>query len=226
MLSSIIIQGILIGVLVSIPMGPIGVLCIQRTVHQGRTSGFISGLGAATADSFFAAIAGFGLTFITNFFRDQQFYLMLGGAFVLIFLGLKIFFTNTIAQVRKYRFKRSNPFADFVSVFFLTLSNPITILFFGLVLTGIGILKDDVVQMRLLVLGIFLGAILWWFLLSSLVDLFRKYFRLKLIFWLNKVAGILIVVFGIFTLFNAFYPQITSGSMGNSKIVNITNKIK
>ena len=95
MIPELFIQGILIGLFVSIPMGPIGVLCLQRTLQQGRLSGFISGLGAATADTVFASIAGLGLTMISDFFQDHQLYIMLVGAVLLIFLGLRMFFRNT-----------------------------------------------------------------------------------------------------------------------------------
>lgn len=226
MISSVLLQGLIIGILVSIPMGPIGVLCIQRTVHQGRRSGIISGIGAATADSSFAFIAGFGLTFITNFFKEQQFYLMLGGALVLIFLGLKLFFTDTIKQVRKYRVKKSNPIGDFISVFLLTLSNPMTILFFGVVFTGLGIVKDNIVQTGTLIGGIFLGAVSWWLTLSTLVSFFHNFFRIRIIFWINKVAGILIVVFGILAVLNAYFPQFNNAKIGKSQIVNMSNSIK
>ncbi|HRS19005.1 MAG TPA: LysE family translocator [Bacteroidales bacterium] len=226
MLSSILLEGIIIGILVSIPMGPIGVLCVQRTVHQGRRSGLISGLGAAVADSSFAFIAGFGLTFLTDFFKSQQFYLMFGGAIVLIFLGFRLFFTDTIKEVKKYRIQRANPYTDFMSVFLLTLSNPITILFFGLVFTGLGVVKENIVQTGTLIGGIFLGAICWWFILTTVVSYFRNLFKIRIIFWINKVAGMLIVLFGALAMFNAFYPQFNNEKIQKSPIVNMSNKLK
>jgi len=226
MLSSILIEGLIIGILVSIPMGPIGVLCVQRTVHQGRRSGLVSGLGAAVADSSFAFIAGFGLTFVTDFFEEQQFYLMFGGALVLMFLGLRLFFTDTIKEVKKYRMQRANPYTDFMSVFVLTLSNPITILFFGLVFTGLGVVKNNIVHTGTLIGGIFLGAMIWWFTLTTIVSYFRKLFKIRIIFWINKVAGILIVLFGLIALYNAFYPQLNSEAIEKSPIVNMSNKLK
>jgi threonine/homoserine/homoserine lactone efflux protein len=223
MISSIFFQGVIIGILVSIPMGPIGVLCVQRTLHQGRKIGFVSGLGAASADSFFATIAGFGLTFISDFFTNNQFIITLLGATVLVILGVRLFITNTIAQVRKYKTKKTNMFSDFISVFFLTLSNPITIIFFGLVFTGLGIVKNDTQSLIFLIIGIFTGAILWWFILSSLVNLFRQYFKIRIIFYINKFAGVLIVLFGIFALLNAFYPNmIDEKSLQKTNIVNFS----
>lgn len=222
MIASILIEGFIIGIIVSIPLGPIGVLCIQRTLLQGRRSGFVSGIGAATADSSFAFIAGFGLSFIAKFFEEQHFYIMLAGAAVLIFLGFRLFFTNTIKQVRRYRnMYKSNPFSDFFSVFGLTLSNPVTILFFGLVFTSLGLVKNNIGHTLTLVGGVFLGACTWWFILVSLVSTFRNLFKLRVIFWINKAAGILIVCFGFFAIYNAFFP-VTTEQVG--KQIEFLNK--
>ncbi len=206
MLTNLFIQGILIGLFVSIPMGPIGVLCIQRTLQQGRLSGFISGLGAACADTLFASIAGFGLTMVSDFFQEQRLYIMLVGALILIALGLRMFFRNTIKQVRAYKYKQSNLISDFFSVFVLTITNPITIIFYGIVFASLGMVQDNFMSLGLLLSGIFCGAISIWFVLSTFVNIFRKYFRLRVIFYINKIAGILIVLFGLFAAYNAFSP--------------------
>ncbi|MDR2962396.1 MAG: LysE family translocator [Bacteroidales bacterium] len=210
MIAQILFEGFIIGIIVSIPLGPIGVLCIQRTLLQGRRSGFVSGLGAASADSTFAFIAGFGLSFIANFFEEQHFYIMLAGAAVLIFFGIRLFFANTIKQVRRYKnIQKHNPFSDFFSVFGLTLTNPVTILFFGLVFTSLGLVKNNIWHTLTIVAGVFLGTCTWWFVLVSLVSAFRNLFKLRVIFWINKAAGILIVGFGIFAIINAFHPLTT-----------------
>ena len=187
-------------------MGPIGVLCIQRTLQQGRLSGFISGLGAACADTLFASIAGFGLTMVSDFFQEQRLYIMLVGALILIALGLRMFFRNTIKQVRAYKYKQSNLISDFFSVFVLTITNPITIIFYGIVFASLGMVQDNFMSLGLLLSGIFCGAISIWFVLSTFVNIFRKYFRLRVIFYINKIAGILIVLFGLFAAYNAFSP--------------------
>ncbi|MBO7125254.1 MAG: LysE family translocator [Bacteroidales bacterium] len=205
-MTSLFLQGILIGLFVSIPMGPIGVLCIQRTLHQGRLSGFISGLGAACADTFFASIAGFGLTMISDFFQEQKMYIMLVGAVILIFLGCRMFFRNTIKQVREYKYKQSNLLTDFISVFALTITNPLTIIFYGIVFASFGMVQDNMFSLGTVLFGIFCGAISIWFVLSTFVNIFRKYFRLRVIFYINKIAGIIIVLFGIFAVYNAFSP--------------------
>ncbi|MCQ2959639.1 MAG: LysE family translocator [Bacteroidales bacterium] len=196
----------MIGLFVSIPMGPIGILCIQRTLQQGRLSGFISGLGAACADTVFASIAGLGLTLVSDFFKEQHMLIMLIGSVILIALGLRMFFKNTIKQARAFKYKESNSLSDFFSVFVLTITNPITIIFYGIVFASLGIVQDDIYSLIIFLSGIFCGAISIWFLLSTFVNIFRKYFRLRIIFYINKIAGIILVLFGIFAVYNAFSP--------------------
>lgn len=186
-------------------MGPIGVLCVQRTLNNGKLAGFISGLGAAFADTFFATIAGLGLSYIVNFFEKQQVYLMISGGMILIGLGIKIFVTNTIRQFKKKQNKRSIA-SDFISVFFLTLSNPLTILFFGVVFAGLNLIdENDASSIYSVLLGIFSGALLWWFSLSSIVGLLKNRFRLRWLWWFNKVAGAIIIIFGIVVSISVFY---------------------
>ncbi len=206
MLTSLFIQGILIGLFVSIPGGPIGVLCIQRTLQQGRLSGFISGLGAACADTLFAGIAGYGLTMVSDFFQEKKMYIMLVGAVILMFLGLRMFFRNTINQARAYKYKRSNLFSDFFSVFALTITNPLTIIFYGIVFASFDMVQDNFWSLGMILSGIFCGAISIWFVLSTFVNIFRKYFRLRVIFYINKIAGVIIILFGLFAVYNAFSP--------------------
>ncbi len=193
----ILVKGVAIGIAVSAPMGPIGVLCVQKTVNKGRKIGFLSGLGAAAADSVYAIIAAFGLGFMQKFFTDNQFVLQVVGVVVLMFLGLKIFFTNPVTQIRKQA-KRKYPgiFEDFISVFFLTLSNPLTILFFGASIAALGIFDAEhtIISQLVIVAGVFIGAAIWWFSITSIVNLFRHKFRLKQLWWMNKISGGIIVV--------------------------------
>lgn len=113
-----ITDGILIGISASVPLGPIGVLCIQRTLNKGRWSGFISGLGAAFSDTIYAIIAGFSLSFIVSFIEEQILWIQIIGAIILIALGLKIFYTNPAIQLRKQRKRNTNLLQDFVSTFY------------------------------------------------------------------------------------------------------------
>ncbi|MGC9375516.1 MAG: LysE family translocator [Bacteroidales bacterium] len=202
-----LVKGVLVGFVASIPLGPVGVLCIQRTINKGRVSGFFSGMGAATVDSFFALVAALGLTFIINFIEEQHFYIQLFGGGVLIFLGTRIFNTNPIKQIRRHRKKKNKLVEDFFSVLFLTLSNPLAIFLFVAAFAGIGLVtsKDSSIKSSLIIAGVFLGALLWWASLTFFVDLYRKKFRLKQLWWINKIAGILIIVFGVAAMLSAFF---------------------
>jgi len=201
----LLVRGIIIGLLASIPLGPIGILCIQRTINKGKLSGFVSGLGAAVADTIFAIIAGFGLSFITNFIEKQQSILEFGGGLLIMLLGVKIFFSNPINQLRRNRRKKNNLYEDFFSVLLLTLGNLIAGIFlFGALYAGIGGAKATANVMATIytVLGVMAGGTLWWYTLSTLVNLFRRKFRLKQLWWINKLTGVVIFSFGIVAMFH------------------------
>lgn len=201
-----LIKGLIVGFLASVPLGPVGVLCIQRTINKGRVSGLFSGMGAATVDAFFALVAALGLTYIINFIEEQQFYIQLVGGGVLIFLGAKIFNANPVKQIRRHRRRKNKLIEDYFSVLFLTLSNPVAIFLFVAAFAGIGMVtsKDSSLKSSLIISGVFLGAMLWWAILAFLIDLFRKRFRLKQLWWINKIAGLVIIVFGIAAMLSIF----------------------
>jgi threonine/homoserine/homoserine lactone efflux protein len=205
---SFFIKGIIIGILVSAPMGPIGVLCIQKTVNKGRFLGFFSGLGAATADTLYAVLAAFGVTFITNFMTQNRLIFQIVGIIVLLFMGMRMLFNNPIKQYRYYRTssRKNNAIGDYVSVFFLTISNPLTIIFFGAAFTMLGLFTSSEGDKAnsILVAGVFTGASFWWFILTYVVDIFRKHFRLRSIYWLNRISGIAIIVLTLIAVLKFF----------------------
>lgn len=200
-------KGILIGISASAPLGPIGVLCVQRTLNKGRLSGFISGLGAALADTVYAIIAGMGLTIIINFIREQQLYFEIAGIALLFFLGFKIFYSNPAKQMRKSRRGESNLFEDFFSVSLLTISNPMALFLFLAVFAGLGLIKEDLdfYHTFQIVFGVLLGAAAWWFVLSTIVNKIRYKFRLKRLWWINKIAGAAIVLFGLASIIGMLF---------------------
>jgi len=202
-----LIKGILVGFLASIPLGPVGVLCIQRTINKGRLSGMFSGMGSATVDAFFALVAALGLTYIINFIEEQQFYIQLIGGVVLIVVGARIFYANPIKQIRRHRRRKNKLIEDYFSVLFLTLSNPVAIFLFVAAFAGIGIVSsnDSTLDSSFIVIGVFFGAMFWWLTLTFLVDLFRKRFRLKQLWWINKIAGVIVVVFGVAAMLSVFF---------------------
>ena len=202
-----LLKGLVVGFLASVPLGPVGVLCIQRTINKGKLSGMFSGMGSATVDAFFALVAALGLTYIINFIEEQQFYIQLIGGVVLIIVGARIFYANPIKQIRRHRRRKNKIIEDYFSVLLLTLSNPVAIFLFVAAFAGIGIVSssDSKLDSFFIVAGVFLGAMLWWLTLTFFVDLFRKRFRLKQLWWINKIAGIIVVVFGVAAMLSVFF---------------------
>jgi threonine/homoserine/homoserine lactone efflux protein len=197
---SILLKGLIIGFSIAAPVGPIGVLCIRRTLAEGRFVGLLSGLGAATADAFYGCIAGFGLTVISTLLIRQQAWLSLIGGLFLCYLGYKTFVSSPAqraAQAEGRGFIKA-----YASTFFLTLTNPATILSFAAIFAGLGLANSeaDYLSAGFLVLGVFLGSALWWFVLSGGVSLFRAKFTADRLRWVNKISGVIIAGFGVVVL--------------------------
>ena len=192
-----LLKGMILGFSIAAPVGPIGVLCIRKTLQFGRFSGLFSGLGAAFADSIYAIIAAFGLTVISNFLLAGQFWFRLIGGGFLLYLGWKTFIAKPASESKNV--PHTTLLNDFVSTFFLTITNPMTILSFLAVFAGLGLsnIHGDYLQAGGLVLGVFLGSAAWWLLLSEGVTLFRKKVSQKVMTWINRIAGLIILAFGI-----------------------------
>ncbi len=198
--SGFFFRGVIIGFSIAAPVGPIGVLCIRRTLAEGRLSGFISGIGAATADAVYGCIAGFGLTFVSSILISQQAWLrLIGGAF-LLYLGLKTFLARPAEQAPPAKGKGLA--AAYASTFFLTITNPMTILSFAAIFAGLGVgsTGGNYVAGALLVSGVFVGSALWWLSLSGGVGLLRKKFNPRSLRWVNRMSGAVITVFGLLAL--------------------------
>jgi threonine/homoserine/homoserine lactone efflux protein len=192
-----LLRGIVLGFSIAAPVGPIGVLCIRRTMAQGRASGLASGLGAATADAIYGSIAGFGLTFVSSFLVDQQTWLRLIGGVFLCYLGLKTLLARPSEQAAVA--KGSGLLGAYASTFLLTLTNPLTILFFAAVFAGTGIASTggDYAAAAVLVLGVFAGSSLWWLFLSGVSSLFRERIGPRGLGWINRISGVVITGFGL-----------------------------
>ena len=205
------IKAILVGIGGSIPVGPVAVLCIQRTLNKGHASGIISGAGAAVADTIFAAFAILGLAIVQRLLEDNEPYFLLVGGAILVALGIRVYFTNPITQLRKSRARKGKFVEDFVSVFLLTISNPATIFFLiGLLaLVNLNLSSDSGgFNIAVVLWGVCIGAFLWWFSLTSLVNRFRKKFRLKQLWITNRVSGIVIFVAGFISLIEGVWQLI------------------
>lgn len=198
----LLLKGIIVGLLASIPLGPIGVLCVQRTINKGRLSGFFSGMGAACADTVFATVAGLSLSFIMDFVEEWKTEFQIGGGVLILLLGLKIFMTNPISQMRKTRRQKNRLFEDFVSVFLLTVSNPMAIFLFVALFAYVNVVADggNFMSAGAVLGGVFFGASVWWFTLTSFVNMYRKRFRIRQLWWINKIAGGVVMLIGIATV--------------------------
>jgi len=203
MFLTLIAKGILIGLLVSIPLGPIGVLVIQRTVNKSRIAGLLTGLGATLSDTLYAVIAGFSLTFVIDFIRENEILFQTIGSLVLLGMGIHIFFKNPITDLRRNRLRGNTHFKDIVSSFLLTFSNPLSVFVFLAVFasSGVAINIEKPYHAFFVVLGIFTGAFVWWFSLSGFVSLFRHKINLRILWWINKTAGVVVVIFVLVTIF-------------------------
>lgn len=194
------LQGVVLGFSIAAPVGPIGVLCIRRTLAEGRASGFVSGLGAATADAIYGSIAAFGLTIISAVLIEQKMWLgLIGGAF-LCYLGIRTFLALPAQSVAVAQ--GQGLVGAYASTFFLTLTNPMTILSFAAIFAGFVRGNGDGLSSVMLVLGVFLGSAIWWLMLSGGVGLLRAQFDLKALRWVNRISGIIIIAFGVIILNN------------------------
>ncbi len=214
-----LVYGIVAGLLASIPLGPIGVLCIQRTLSGARSSGFISGLGAATADTVFATLAIFALSWITGFISKYEMWVeALGGLLVVIF-GLSLFLQKPKrGSTVERRSNAGHHIANYISVLFLTLPNPAYFFVFVAIFAAMGIGVDiDTAQKWIIISGVMIGASAWWFILTWVVSKFRKNFTVRKLLILNKISGGIIILLGAYAVLSVVYRLIklviNSGSL-------------
>ena len=192
-----LLKGIAVGIVIAVPVGPVGVMCVRRTIFEGKRAGFISGLGAATADALFGCIAAFGLTFVSDWLIGYHQWLRVAGGCYLLYVG------GSALLARRESKHSSEPDAegllrDFLSTFALTLTNPITILAFLGIFSALGLSGADATFSRaaILVLGVWLGSLLWWLALTfGLGSLFRS-FEARHLKWINRASGIILLVSG------------------------------
>ena len=196
----VLFKGAMIGLSIAAPVGPIGVLCIRRTLAEGRLVGLVSGLGAATADAAYGSIAAFGLTFISSALVHQQAWLRLVGGLFLCFLGVRTLLARPADQAA--RAQARGLWQSYGSTLFLTLTNPMTILSFAAIFAGLGLGQQpgDYLSAGLLVLGVFAGSATWWLALSSGVGALRAKFPRAGLLWVNRLSGAVILVFGLVAL--------------------------
>ncbi len=195
----IFIEGILIGILASIPLGPIGVLCVQRTLSRGRMSGFVSGMGAALSDLVYAAFAVFSLSLVVGFVEDKILYIQILGVIIMVFMGLRIYFSNPAVQLRKQNNQKTKLLQDFISTFLYTIANPLVVFFFVTLFAAFNVVESThtFLNQIIVIVGVYIGACSWWFILTSVVNLFRSKINLRRLYLINRIAGATIVVLGV-----------------------------
>jgi threonine/homoserine/homoserine lactone efflux protein len=190
------LKGLIIGFAMAVPIGPVGIMCIRKTLAEGHSRGLVIGLGAATADSLVGSIAAFGLTFISDAIVSQTFWLRPAGGGLLVFLGIKTY----RATRRDFNIPVNNTgfLRSYVSAFLLSLINPVTFFAFVAVFAAFGLgQRLGIFSACLLVLGVFAGSCLWFLTLGFAATLFRKHLDSDGFSWVNKISGTLIIFSGI-----------------------------
>lgn len=194
-----VLKGLVMGLSIAAPVGPIGVLCIRRSLADGQRMGLVTGLGAATADAAYGCMAGFGLTALSGFLVGQKIWLGLLGGLFLCYLGIRTFMGNPAERAAESR--ASGLLSAYLSTLFLTLTNPMTILSFMAVFAGLGLVRSsDYFAASAMVGGVFVGSALWWLLLSSSVALFQSRINSDWMRLVNRLSGVVILAFGLYSL--------------------------
>jgi threonine/homoserine/homoserine lactone efflux protein len=203
----LLLKGLIIGFAIAAPVGPIGILCINRSLNDGFAAGFICGLGAATADGVYGCVAAFGLTFISSFFINQQIWIHLIGGLFLLYLGYGTI-RRRVAEKGAILSSNNNLLKAYYTTFFLTLTNPMTILSFLAIFAGAGIgqIGVDYSDASILVVGVVVGSLLWWMALSYSVSLLLRH-RLNTVILqrINYLSGTILIAFGVSAIVSLFY---------------------
>ena len=193
----LLIGGIIVGLMIAMPVGPVNILCIHRTLEAGWKSGVISGLGAAAADMLYGGVAGFSITLVVQFLVREQFWIRLFGGILLVVIGISYFFKRP-EPLNAQKQDRASAYSDLRSTFLLTLTNPTTVLSFLALLAALGMGDPRRWWLTVFLIGgIFCGSMAWWIVLSSIVNRFRDRFNDRTLLLMNRIAGIAIGGFGV-----------------------------
>lgn len=207
----IIFKGFIIGVVVSAPMGPVGVLCVQRTLNKGRWYGFVTGLGATLSDMCYALLTGYGMSFVTDYINKNVFILQLLGSLMLLAFGYYTFRTNPVKSL--HPINQNNPKGtyvhNFITAFVVCFSNPLIIFLFIGLFARFAVVQHGVVLFDAVTsyVAIAIGAISWWFIITFIINKVRKHFNLRGIWIINRVFGILVMLFSVIGLIFTFLGE-------------------
>ncbi len=203
-----VIKGLMIGLSIAAPLGPIGILCMNRTLAEGPRMGFICGLGAASADALYALAGTVALSAIAQWIMSDRVELRIVGGVFLVYLGARTFMRQGALLPAPGKASSLLPpgwHAAFMSTFLLTLANPLTLLSFaavfaGLGVTSVGVLKGADIAAAELVLGVFLGSALWWLILSSVIGRVRHHIGAGTLSLINRLCGTVLTAFGLYAI--------------------------
>ena len=196
------LKGIFVGFLIAAPVGPVGILCAQRTLQLSLSAGLTAGLGAAVADAIFGAVAAFGLTFVAHILLENETVFRLIGGVLLLGLGIRTFFKPPPDLDQRVAVTANHMAGGFISTFALTITNPITIMSFGPVFVAANAIVQpgDLIAAWTLIIGVFAGSALWWLLLCAGISLFKRKVTVGHMRWINKLSGVIIVFFGVLVI--------------------------
>ncbi len=194
------LRGIIVGLGASVPLGPVAILCIQRTLGKGRISGLCTGMGAATCDTVFAAISLLGVSFVEEFIKKAQNEVMLIGGLIVLLFGIFTYRTNPVSQLSNFsggKKRKKNYLADYLSTILMTVSNPGAFLFMLGMIAFVGAGTENENLSAVILIGVLTGTVLWWFFLTALINRFRNWFQMKQLLILNRISGAAIMIFGV-----------------------------
>lgn len=209
----ILMQGIVFGFFLALPVGPVGVLCVQRTLAEGRVHGLLSGLGAALGDALFGAVAAFGISAVKDWLEAHQSDLRIVGGVILLVLAARTLLgrsgqnlLSTKHDVKESRVVTNSLVKDFVSTFMLAVTNPITLIAFAGLLATLGITEAgaSVGNASILVVGVFAGSAAWWIAISTTAGVLRPFVDGSYQAWINRISAMILLGFGVYALLSGF----------------------
>jgi len=204
-----ITKGIIVGIAVTAPVGPLGVLCIQRTINRGVFSGLVTGFASALADIMYAIIAGFGVSVIADFLDANQVMIRIIGGIIVVVLGIRIYLSNPAKQYRRQKTQKRTYISDLISGFLITITNPVVIVVFGAVFASLGLDKvESGKSVIITIVGVFAGAIGWWLFLTTFVNIFRAKINFRKLWWINKITGSFVTIFGLGIIISTLFIAI------------------
>ncbi|MDR1562103.1 MAG: LysE family translocator [Dysgonamonadaceae bacterium] len=201
-LFDIITSGILIGVIVSAPMGPVGLFCVQRSLNKGQWHGFFSGVGAVMSDLFYAGITALGMGFVIDYVEDHEITLLMVGSILMLCFGVYIFRSNPVKNRKKPKETGNSFYTDIISSFFITLANPLIIFVYIILFARYNFIRPNEKWFSIMLglASIAVGALLWWFVITFIAGKFRRFFNARGIWIMNMAVGSVIIALSLWGL--------------------------